>query len=121
MRNFSFPSLVKQEYTGYIATENLVFYVSSEAGVHREDSNSEHNCIMPVSFEAMGHSSLCFEQEYTEYTTNGNLVVVCLCQMTQLGIPASIQNRGTQIPRQLRPKLYYACVIWSNGIFQHLL
>ena len=92
----------KQEYTRWTATKTQVIMWSN-------------------FFRMMKYFSYCSEQEYTEYTTNGNLVVVCLCQMTQLGIPASIQNRGTQIPRQLRPKLYYACVIWSNGIFQHLL
>ena len=61
----------EQEYTGYRATENLVFYVSCEAGVHsREDSNYESSCIMPVSFEALGYSS----KEYTGYTATENLV-----------------------------------------------
>ena len=29
---------------------------------------------MPVSFEAVLYSSICFEQEYTEYTATENLV-----------------------------------------------
>ena len=64
----------EQEYTGYTATENLVFYISCEARVHREDNNYKNSCIMPVSFEAMGYSSICSEQEYTGYIATEKLV-----------------------------------------------
>ena len=68
----------------------------------------------------MKYFGYCSEQEYTQYTTNEDLVVICLCHMTQLGFPALIQSRGTQSTRQPKPMLYYPCVIWSSGVLQHL-
>ena len=69
-----------QEYTGYTANENLIFYISCGAGVHRKDSNYKNNCIVPVSFEAMWYSSICSEQEYTGYTATENLVFYISCE-----------------------------------------
>ena len=78
---------------------------------------------MPVSFEAIGYSTICFEQEYTGYiatenlvesfkslekqeytgkTATENIVVLCLCHLKQWGIPASVQSKSTQGTQRLR-------------------
>ena len=77
---------------------------------------------MPVSFEAMGYSSICSEQEYTGYiateklvesfkslvkqeytgyTATETLVALCLCNLKQWSIPSSVLIRSTQGTQQL--------------------
>ena len=64
-------ALVKQMYTGKTATENSVILCRS---------TEEHSCIMLVSIEAMGYSSICSEQEYTGYTASEILVFYVSCE-----------------------------------------
>ena len=73
-----------------------------------------------MSFQAIGYSNICSEQEYTGYTATENQVfmslvkqeytgktatkniaVLCLFHLKQLGIPVSVLSRSTQGTQQL--------------------
>ena len=82
---------MKQEYTGKTATKNIVV------------------------FEAMGYSSNCSEQEYTEYTATEHLIELfkSLVKQEYTGYIATenLVFYVSQGRQQLRTQLYYACVI----------
>ena len=79
---------------------------------------------MPVSFEAMGYSSICSDQEYAGYLATENLFELFKCPVKQeyTGYTATenLVFYVSQGRQQLRTQLYYSCVISSNVVFTHL-